>query len=123
MKRSIWAVVAGFLVIVIGSTLVDVILHATGVYPAWDQAIGDRDAAIALSYRLVISIAGAWLTARMAPSRPMKHALVLGAIGTVVGFIGVLATWNAGLGPHWYPIALAALGIPQCWLGGRLAAT
>jgi hypothetical protein len=28
--------------------------------------------------------------------------------------------WNRGLGPRWYPIALAVLAIPQCWVGGRL---
>jgi len=32
----------------------------------------------------------------------------------------VVGTWNAGLGPRWYPIALAALAIPQCWVGGLL---
>ena len=34
---------------------------------------------------------------------------------------GVIATWNLGLGPHWYPIALAVTGLPLCWLGGALA--
>jgi hypothetical protein len=24
------------------------------------------------------------------------------------------------MGPRWYPIALAALAVPQCWLGGKL---
>ena len=27
---------------------------------------------------------------------------------------------NRGLGPRWYPIALAVLAIPQCWVGGKL---
>jgi hypothetical protein len=31
-----------------------------------------------------------------------------------------MATWNKNLGPHWYPIALVILAIPQCWLGGKL---
>jgi hypothetical protein len=31
-----------------------------------------------------------------------------------------VATWNRGLGPTWYPIALAVLAIPQCSAGGRL---
>ena len=34
--------------------------------------------------------------------------------------VGAVATWNAGLGPHWYPIALVVLALPQAWLGGKL---
>jgi hypothetical protein len=33
---------------------------------------------------------------------------------------GVLATWNLGLGPRWYPIALVVLAVPQSWIGGRI---
>jgi hypothetical protein len=31
-----------------------------------------------------------------------------------------VATWNMGLGPRWYPIALVVLAIPQCWAGGKI---
>ena len=34
--------------------------------------------------------------------------------------VGVVATWNRGLGPRWYPISLAVLAIPQGWVGGKL---
>ena len=36
---------------------------------------------------------------------------------------GAIATWNAGpaFGPHWYPLALIALALPQTWLGAKLA--
>jgi hypothetical protein len=118
--KSLWAVVAGVLFIVIVSTLVDIVLHAAGVYPPMDQPLDDRLALLATSYRIVVSIAGAWLTARLAPYRPMQHALILGVVGTVLGLVGVVATWNRGLGPRWYPVLLAVLAIPQCWLGGKL---
>ena len=68
----------------------------------------------------MISVAGAWLTARLAPGRPVKHAMILGYVGTALGASGVITTWNLALGPRWYPIALAVLAIPQCWLGGTL---
>jgi hypothetical protein len=119
-KKSILAVVVGVLVIIVVTTLIDVLLHAVGVFPPLDVPIDDRLAAIATSYRIVIRVAGAYLTARLAPEKPMKHALILGVVGTLLGLLGVVATWGKGLGPAWYPIALAVLAIPQCWVGGWL---
>ena len=119
-KKSIWAVLAGVLVIIVFTTLVDIVLHVTGVFPPMDQPINDALALLATSYRIVISVGGAWLTARLAPEKPMKHALILGCVGVVLGLVGVVTTWNLGLGPRWYAIALAVLAIPQCWAGGRL---
>ena len=119
-KRSIWAVVAGVLVIIVVTTLVDIVLHAIGVFPPMDQPINDALALLATSYRIVISVGGAWLTARLAPDKPMKHAIILGFVGLVLGLVGVAATWSRRLGPRWYPISLAGLAIPQCWAGGRI---
>ena len=120
--RSFWAVAAGVLFIIIVTTAVDMVLHAVKVFPPLDQpqALDDRLSLIASSYRLVIGIAGGWLTAKLAPQNPMRHAMILGVVGTVLGLAGVVATWNLGLGPRWYPISLAVLAIPQCWAGGRI---
>jgi hypothetical protein len=119
-RRSIWAVVAGVLFIIVVTTLVDIVLHAIGVFPPMDQPINDALALLATFYRIVISVVGAWLTARLAPDKPMKHALILGVVGVVLGLVGVAATWNLRLGPRWYPISLAVLAIPQCWVGGKI---
>jgi len=120
MLKSIWAVVAGVLFIIIVTTLVDILLHAIHVYPPMNVKLNDKLSLLAASYRFVISVVGAWLTARLAPSNPMKHALILGVVGTILGIVGVVMTWNLDLGPRWYAIALAVLAIPQCWLGGKL---
>ena len=120
--RSILSVVAGVVFIIVVTTLVDVLLHLGGIYPV-NQPMSDSQAAIATGYRLIIGIAGAWLTARLAPQHPMKHALILGVVGTVLGLIGLAVTWGKGMGPAWYPIALVVLAIPQCWAGGRLHET
>ena len=119
-KKSILAVVSGVLFIIVVTTLVDIVLHATGVFPPMDQPIGDALALLATSYRIVISVGGAWLTARLAPDKPMKHAMILGYVGAVLGLVGVVATWNLGLGPRWYPISLVVLALPQCWAGGKI---
>jgi hypothetical protein len=119
-RRSLWAVLAGVLVIIGVTTGVDFALHAAGVFPPMDRPITGAQALLATAYRIVISVGGAWLTASLAPDKPMKHALILGYVGTALGLVGVVATWNLGLGPRWYPIALAVLAIPQCWAGGRI---
>jgi hypothetical protein len=50
----------------------------------------------------------------------MRHALIGGCIGIALGTLGAVVTWNRNLGPHWYPIALIVLAIPQSWLGAKL---
>jgi len=121
--RSIVAVFAGLLAIVILSVGTDEVLHAAGIFPPWGQPVGEGLLLLATIYRTLYSVAGSYLTARLAPSRPMQHALVLGGVGLVLGTLGAVATWNKGpaFGPHWYPLALIVLAVPQCWLGGILA--
>ncbi len=121
--RSIGAVFAGLIVIFVLSTAVDVVLHATGVFPPWGKPMSDPLFALATAYRIVISIGGCYLTARLAPGRPMKHALALGVIGVVVSIAATMATWNRGpeFGPKWYPIALVVVAMPCAWIGGKLA--
>jgi len=120
-RKSFVALGAGVLVVVVVTTLVDIVLHSAGVYPPLNQPIDNRLALLATAYRVVIGVYGAWLTARLAPSRPMKHAMILAGIGVVLGLVGVVTTWNSGLGPRWYPIALVVLAIPQSWVGARVA--
>ena len=119
--RSIGAIVAGFLAIVVLSTLTDLLLHATGVYPPWFQRMPDRLFLLATAYRCVYAVLGGYITARLAPARPIMHALILGAIGVVGNAAGAVATWNQPeLGPRWYPIVLIATSVPFVWLGARL---
>ena len=75
--------------------------------------------AVAAAYRLVIGVAGSYLTARLAPDHPTRHALVLGAIGVVLGTLGAVAMWNAG--PPSYPLMVIAMTLPCAWAGAKLA--
>jgi hypothetical protein len=120
--RSIGAVVAGLLFIFIVTTIVDVVLHATGVFPPWGKPMSDALFGVATAYRIVISVAGCYLAARLAPDRPMAHALWLGVIGVVLSAIGAAVTWNKGaaFGPHWYPLLLVVISVPCAWIGGKL---
>ena len=118
--KSFGAVAAGVVGIVVATTLVDVMMHAAGVYPPKGQPLTDAHALVASSYRLLIGIGGGWLTARFAPGHAMRHAIVLGGVGTALALIGLLATWKLDLGPRWYPVSLVVLAIPQCWVGGKI---
>jgi len=122
LGRSVAAVVLGFFATAALSMAVDVVLHQTGVFPPWGQVMSDGLFALATAYRVAFTIAGGYLTARLAPDRPVRHALILGAIGTVAALIGAVATWNANLGPHWYPLALVLTAMPAVWAGGWLRA-
>jgi hypothetical protein len=119
-RQSIWALLSGFLFVIVVTTLVDVLLHAAGIFPPLGDPINDRQSLLATSYRFVIGIAAGYVTAKLAPANPMKHAMILGIIGTVLGTLGVIASWGSKLGPAWYPIAVAALAIPQSWIGVKI---
>lgn len=121
--RSIWAVASGILFGVITTTLADLAMYHAGVFPPPPQPLDANGALLATSYRVVLGIAGAWLTARLAPNKPMKHALILGALGAMVLFVGVIVRWNSNLGPRWYSIILVLLALPQSWIGARLYET
>jgi hypothetical protein len=120
--RSIGAVLAGLVTIVILSTGTDMVLHATGVFPPWGEPMAGALFGLALAYRIVYGVAGSYVTARLAPDRAMQHALVLGVVGLVVSIAGTVATWGRGpeFGPKWYALAVIAIALPCAWAGGRL---
>jgi hypothetical protein len=120
--KSIGAVLAGFLIVVIFSTLTDTILEKAGIFPPPTEGLFVTwMLALALAYRTVYTIVGGYVTAALAPANPSKHVTILGIIGTVMGCIGIyVGVVLFTLSPMWYPIALAVLAFPSVWLGGRL---
>lgn len=121
--KSIWAVIAGFLIVVLLSMGTDFVLESLGVFPPQSEP-GLYTAgmlAVALIYRCIYTVAGGYVTARLAPDRPIRHAIILGCVGIVAGMIGVVVSWN--ISPeHWYPIALVVTALPCTWSGGKLTA-
>jgi hypothetical protein len=124
LGRSIGAVLAGMLVGIVLTIGTDIALHSIGVFPPWGQSMIGFDGALlfATVYRTVFGIAASYIIARLAPDRPMQHALVGGVVGLAVSIVGAAVTWNKGpaFGPHWYPLALIVLAMPQAWVGGKL---
>ena len=119
--KSIWSVVAGFLTVVVLSVGTDYVLETLGLFPPQSEpaAYTAGMLTLALIYRCVYTVAGGYVTAWLAPSRSMRHAVILGFVGIVAGTIGVVVAWN--LSPHhWYLIALVVTALPCTWLGGKL---
>jgi hypothetical protein len=120
MGRSVWAIVAGFLAVVALSLGTDVVLHQLGIFPPLGQRMADQLFVWSTIYRTIYGIIGSYLTARLAPCRPMWHAMLGAIIGMILGTAGAVATWNKDLGPHWYAVALVVEGIPCAWIGARI---
>ena len=119
--RSIGAVLLGFIATAVLSLGTDQLLHMLKFYPPWGQPMYDPvQNFTALIYRCVFAVLGGYITARFAPRNPMRHVLVLGVVGLVMGTAGAIATIPMHLGPAWYPVALALTALPCVWLGGVL---
>jgi len=124
LLRSIGAVFAGLVAIFILSIGTDAVLHAGGVYPPPGQPMATGLWLLATAYRIVYGILGCYIAARLAPNRPMAHALVLGLIGVAISTAGGIYAWDKGptYGPRWYAWVLVAITLPSAWLGGKLHA-
>jgi len=120
--RRVGAVLAGLLFVIIITTLTDLFMHWSGIFPAIGMVMSDSLFVLALAYRIIYGIGGGYITARLAPDKPALHALVLGSIGCVLAILGTVLTWNRGpaFGPKWYPLSLILIAIPSAWIGGKL---
>jgi hypothetical protein len=117
--RSILAVVVGFVVIGALSFGTDAALYAAGIMPAIGTPIvSTKLLLLVTAYVAVYAIAGCWLTAFLAPSHPMRHALVEGVLGLVFTVASVATQW--GTYPAWYNVLAIAVVMPYAWIGGRL---
>lgn len=119
VPRSILAVLAGLAIVVALSVGTDAVLEATVLPQMVSADPPDTQLFIALCYRTAITVFAGFVTARLAPAKSMLHGVILGIVGTLLGALGAVAMWN--IGHHWYPILLAVLALPSCWLGAKLA--
>jgi len=118
--KSVGAILAGFVLAVILSLATDFIMEKTGLMnrehfnenPWWLIVI-------VIFYRNLFNGMGSYLTARLAPNKPMKHVMIGASIGFLLGIIGTIVMWKVP--PHWYSITLVVLTYPVAWLGGKLA--
>lgn len=112
---------AGIVFIFVTHAGTDLLLETLGIFTPPDQGFHTTWMVVtALVYRVLFEVGGSYLTAALAPSRPMLHTIVLGTIGLVLGVAAAIVTIPMNLTPAWFPIAIAASSLPTAWLGARL---
>ncbi len=118
--RSALAIAAGFVAIAVLSFAADALVRLA-LPDAYDAAGRVTDVPVLILLQALVgvfAVVGCALTAHLAPSAPMRHALILGALGLAFNLAGSAAMWDTA--PVWYHVLGWALTMPYAWLGGRL---
>jgi uncharacterized membrane protein len=118
LLKSIWAVLAGFIFVVVLSILTDVFLIKTGLMKQPFYLNTTSFILIVVLYRCLYGIIGSYFTAKLSPNKPMKHVIIGGVIGFIIAILGAVAMWSTP--PHWYPLTLIITTLPRAWLGAKL---
>lgn len=120
--KSIGAILAGFLLGALLSIGADYLMEITGMM-SMEHFKQSSIAIIVLviAYRFIFNVTGCYLTAALAPDKPMKHVLIIGIIGTVLSIVGALAMWDKAM--PFYNITIILMSLPSAWLGGKLFLT
>lgn len=120
--QSLIAVFLGMVTVVALSVGADMAAQAAG----WSSSPHTPDQApqfiVAAIYRAAFTLLGGYVTARLAPDRPMGHAWILAGIGLIAGMAGLIAYWQSApeLGPAWYAISIPASAAPCTGAGAYL---
>jgi hypothetical protein len=121
--RSVLAVVAGYVLAVL---LVFAFFGVRAAIVGPQSVPGTAGAILSLLWGVLVATSAGWLTARLAPSEPMRHAMWLVALSVT---LGILFTWvlpsgtpeERAIEPLWLQIGnllVVALGVP---VGARFA--
>lgn len=122
LGRSVLAVLAGIVLGIVLSVGTDWGLHLIGLAPAPAQNMRWPDQLLLLAavYRSIYGVIASYVIAWLAPNRPMGHALLAGALGTLVCTLAAIGTWSGTVGQHWYGVALVVTALPTAWVGAKL---
>lgn len=119
--KSIGAALAGILAGALPAVATDYVLESNGILPSDNLYVATWLVWVVLAYRIAYTVFGCYVTAKLAPKKPMAHAIAVGLLGAAVSAFGAYATRDMNLGPQWYAWTLAALTVPTGWIGGYLA--
>jgi hypothetical protein len=70
------------------------VLHGAHVFPPWGAPMVGYDRAILLAtiYRKIFGVLGSYIAARLAPNRPLLHAVIFGFVGFAVSLLGLCSS-------------------------------
>ena len=120
--KSIGAILAGMIVGALLATGTDALVVSAGLAPPVDADSANNWPApmlgLALMYRTLYNVFSGYVTAWLAPNRPMRLVQILAVIGFLATAAGAIVMREKG--QLWYPILLAVFTFPSVWLGGWL---
>lgn len=117
--KSIAAILAGFITGALLSIGTDFLMEKLGVMSAANfKQTSLSILLLVIAYRFIFNVIGCYITAALAPNKPMKHVMIIGIIGTVLSIAGALAMWDQAI--PFYNIAIILISLPSAWLGGQL---
>jgi hypothetical protein len=119
--KSIGVILLAFMVSALLSMLTDFLLESIGVLPNPQKGLFETWAILlVLFYRGVYTIVAGFIVAKLAPTKPTLHAIILGIIGTVITVIAASNPSFAEKAPLWFGYTLAGITIPCIWLGVKI---
>ncbi|HEX5872872.1 MAG TPA: hypothetical protein VFY65_20715, partial [Longimicrobium sp.] len=105
MGRSILAIVAGFVLagaLNVGTNTVLSRVAPEMVPPPGTPNTNTTALLVICAYVALYGILGCYVTARLAPSRPLLHALIVGALALAMSIPATIAVWNDT--PVWFNV-------------------
>lgn len=119
MLRSILAIIAGSVAWMVTALGMDAVLMA--IAPNFFDAGKVKSLPLLLfmmTYSLLFSVLGGYVTALVARRKEMQHALALGLLQFAMGFAATIKFFDTA--PLWYHVVFLTLLIPAILIGGQL---
>lgn len=121
MGRSILAIVVGFVLtgaLNMGTSAVLSRVAPEMVPPPGTPNTSTAALLVICAYVALFGILGCYVTARLAPSRPLLHALIMGGIALAMSIPVTISVWNDA--PAWFNVYNLLAVMPYAYIGGTL---
>jgi hypothetical protein len=120
MMKSIVAIAVGFVLTAVLNVGTNAVLAkvAPGLIPTGAPVTDPPALVLVCAYVAAFGILGCYVTARLAPSRPLFHALVLGGIALAMSIPVTIMAWNDT--PAWFNVYNLLAVMPYAYVGGRI---
>lgn len=82
--------------------------------------MGALASAVTMFYASAFGVLSSYLTAALAPTRPVMHALVLGGIVFLFALGGLIGSWHRA--PAWFNVGFLVAVLASACLGGVIRA-